>query len=250
MKLQARFQVGHATDIGLRRQKNQDSYLVLEDQGLFVVADGMGGHRGGEIASSMVTEIMPGSLAAAKSNPESTAAQALTEAIQRANHDIFEKSIKDPELNGMGTTATALLFSERGRLTIGHVGDSRAYLVKPGEIWQLTRDHSYVQEKLRAGLITREQAKNDQTRNVITRSVGFGTETVVEIFEMEYHKGDVFLICSDGLSGQVEDVDILGVFDKRLFTENNMAATTSDLISWANAKGGADNTTVIIVRIQ
>ena len=148
----------------------------------------------------------------------------------------------------MGTTTTALLF-KHGKVTIGHVGDSRAYFFKPGAVWQLTRDHSLVQEKLRAGLITREQAKNDQMRNVITRSVGFGHETVVELYELEYEPGDIFLLCSDGLSGQVEDHEILEVVQKRMIETTDTKGAVSDLITWANARGGHDNTTVIIVQI-
>jgi serine/threonine protein phosphatase PrpC len=244
------FQVGFATDIGLRRSQNQDSGASCPELGLFLVADGMGGHRGGEIASAMTAQIIPEMIQ--KSREESkpwNPKQALNEAIQEANHAIFERAIHEPELQGMGTTTTALLFHE-GRITVGHVGDSRAYFFRPGCVWQLTRDHSLVQEKLRAGLITREQAKNDQMRNVITRSVGFGHETVVELYEMQYQPGDVFLLCSDGLSGQVEDKEILEVIESRMFKSQDPKGAVDDLISWANARGGYDNTTVIAVQVK
>lgn len=244
------FQVGFATDIGLRRSQNQDSGASCPGLGLFLVADGMGGHRGGEIASAMTAEIIPEMIRQVQSagsdwNPK----QLLNDSIQKANHAVYDRAIQEPELQGMGTTTTALLFNE-GRLTIGHVGDSRAYFFRPGSVWQLTRDHSLVQEKLRAGLITREQAKRDQMRNVITRSVGFGHETVVELYEMEYESGDIFLICSDGLSGQVEDEEILEVVQKRMFDSLDPKAAVADLISWANARGGLDNTTVIVIRVD
>ena len=245
------FQVGFATDIGLRRAQNQDSGASCPDLGLFIVADGMGGHRGGEIASAMAVEIIPEMVRDAQSRTDDwSPRQVLNDAIQKANHSIYDRSLKEPELQGMGTTATALLFRENERkLTIGHVGDSRAYYFRRGAVWQLTRDHSLVQEKLRAGLITRDQAKSDQMRNVITRSVGFGHETMVEIYEMEYEKGDIFLLCSDGLSGQVEDQEILQVIEKKMLDTTDPKNAVADLISWANARGGHDNTTVIIVKV-
>lgn len=246
------FKVGFATDIGLRRQKNQDSGGAFPQLGFFVVADGMGGHRGGEIASSMVVEVLPHAIEEKRSEENFEPRRALTDGIQKANREVYERSVKEPELHGMGTTTTAMLFDKKGdrqTLYIGHVGDSRAYLVRPKGIWQLTRDHSFVAEKLRAGLITREQAKNDQTKNVITRSVGFAAETQVEIYEMDARSGDIFLICSDGLTGLVEDPEILTVIQKRAYGEGDLKAAVDDLISWSNARGGHDNITVLIAQV-
>ncbi len=243
-----RFNVGFATDIGLRRSQNQDSGASCPDLGLFVVADGMGGHRGGEIASAMVVEIIPEMVRESLSRNDLTHKQLLNAAIQKANHAIYERAVREPDLQGMGTTTTALLFDGQ-KVTIGHVGDSRAYLFRSGGVWQLTRDHSLVQEKLRAGLITREQVKTDQMKNVITRSVGFGHETVVEIYETFCQPGDVFMLCSDGLSGQVEDLEVLEIIQKRIVQNGDTKNAVSDLILFANARGGHDNTTVIAVQV-
>ncbi len=246
------FNVGFATDIGLRRSQNQDCGASLPDLGLFIVADGMGGHRGGEIASAMAVEIIPQIVLEAQAKPVQDrfdTRAALNTAIQRANHAIYDRALRQPELQGMGTTTTALLFHNR-RVIVGHVGDSRAYFSRKGAIWQVTRDHSLVQEKLRAGLITREQAKTDQMKNVITRSVGFGHETVVELYEMDALPGDIFILCSDGLSGQVEDDEILDILEKRVRTTGDTKNAVSDLVLFANARGGHDNTTVIVIQVS
>jgi serine/threonine protein phosphatase PrpC len=245
------FEVAFATDIGLKRSQNQDSGIALPEFGFFLVADGMGGHRGGEIASSMTVEIVGDfikqSIAQSSQRAESgfNPRHLLNESLQRANYAIYDRSLKEPSLQGMGTTATALLFKDQ-LLTVGHVGDSRAYLLRDGAYWQLTRDHSLVQEKLRAGLITREQAKTDQMRNVITRSVGFGHETVVELYEVQVQEGDVLLLCSDGLSGQVEDQLTRDI----LLKEIPLQERVQSLVEQANLNGGFDNTTVIVVKFR
>jgi PPM family protein phosphatase len=149
----------------------------------------------------------------------------------------------------MGTTTTALIFSDE-KLFIGHVGDSRCYFFRRDQIWQLTRDHSMVQEKLRAGLITREQIKTDRMKNVITRSVGFESELAVEIYEMGVQPGDAFLLCSDGLSGQVEDPDLLSEVNRELFERGNADAAVECLVARANSSGGDDNITAIVVQIE
>ena len=243
-----KFNVGFATDIGLRRSQNQDSGASCPELGLFVVADGMGGHRGGEIASAMVVEILPEMVRDSIQRRDLSAKQVINAAIQKANHAIFERAVRESELQGMGTTTTALLF-QGNQVTIGHVGDSRAYLFRDESVWQLTRDHSLVQEKLRAGLINREQVKTDQMKNVITRSVGFGHETVVELYEVKSKPGDVFLLCSDGLSGQVEDHEVLEIIKKRVLDHGDTKNAVGDLILFANARGGHDNTTVIVVQV-
>lgn len=245
-----RFSVGFGTDIGLRRNQNQDSGASFPDLGLFVVADGMGGHRGGEIASSMSVEVIPDVVRKAQDrssdwNPRTI----LNEAVQRANFAVYERSIRDSELQGMGTTVTAILFKD-DLLTIGHVGDSRAYFYRDGILWQLTRDHSLVQEKLRAGLITREQARTDQMRNVITRSVGFGHETVVEIYQKHTRPGDIYMLCSDGLSGQVEDHVVADSVSEFAIRSRDLMGAVNHLIQLSNEAGGQDNTTVILVQVN
>jgi protein phosphatase len=208
------FRVGYATDIGRKRAQNQDNFVVAPELGLFVVADGMGGHRGGETASAMAVEYIQKSVRELELDPNWDPKISISQAITTANREIFKRSHNEPQYHGMGTTTTALLFKNK-TLFIGHVGDSRCYYLSLGtnpgaySMWQATRDHSLVQEKLRAGLITREEVKEDRMKNVITRSVGFESEVNVEVYEMEVKPGDVFLVCSDGLSGLIEDPQML-----------------------------------------
>lgn len=248
------FNVGFGTDIGRKRSQNQDSLAAVPELGLFVIADGMGGHKGGEIASSMTVEIVPEVVRQAQSSSDWNPKKTISQAIEKANREIFKRSSQDPHLQGMGTTTTALLFKGR-KLTIGHVGDSRCYFVRlPGAIWQATRDHSLVQEKLRAGLITRADIKTDRMRNVITRSVGFEGQVNVETYEMETHPGDIFVICSDGLSGLIDDLDLLRLVERNLggasASSSNATQTAVDqLIEAANANGGDDNISTIVVQV-
>lgn len=217
----ARFRTAFATDIGQRRSQNQDNLAVDPDLGLFVVADGMGGHQGGETASAMATENTMEIVRAGVLGKDGNWAPAelISEAIRNASSAIFNRSLQTPNLHGMGTTTTALLAKD-GHLTIGHVGDSRCYLFRrkddtePYSIWQLTRDHSLVQEKLRAGIITREEIKTDRMKNVITRSVGFESQIQVETYHIETKPGDIYLICSDGLSGLVMDDEMLRIIQR------------------------------------
>ena len=243
------FQVGYATDIGKRRKQNQDSGIALPEQNLFVVADGMGGHQGGEIASAMVTQVLPQAIQRQRATGESSTKKLLEMGILASNDAIFQRSLQEPNLRGMGTTTTAMLFT-RGKVTIGHVGDSRAYFFRPGAIWQLTRDHSLVAEKLRAGLLTRSQARADQTKNVITRCVGFEPEILVDTYEFPIQPGDVFLMCSDGLSGLVDDIEILRIVQKEVFEANAHQKAVESLVQAANNSGGDDNVTVLIVQVK
>jgi protein phosphatase len=240
------FKVGFKTDIGRKRSQNQDSGLSLPELGLFIVADGMGGHQGGETASSTAVEVISNSIR--RHTPPFNPKKVLSEAIVAANQAIFEKALQDPKLEGMGTTTTALLFQE-GKLTIGHVGDSRCYFFRPGALWQATRDHSLVQEKLRAGLISRKDVKNDRMKNVITRSVGFEKEVNVETYQMEIQSGDCFLLCSDGLSGLIDDSLILQTIQLYGFQEGNVQKAAEALVASANSHGGDDNITSILVQV-
>lgn len=237
------------SDIGRRRKQNQDRGCARPDLGLFLVADGMGGHQGGETASSMAVELIPRFLSEfEKRESEFRSASALTASIQSANRDIFRLSQKESTLHGMGTTTTAMLFKDN-HLSIGHVGDSRAYFFRPEAMWQLTRDHSLVQEKLRAGLISRQDVEKDSARNVITRSVGFEPDVFVEMFEMEIQTGDLFLMCSDGLSSQVEDSKILEIVQKWCFEKSDIQGAVKNLVEAANQAGGDDNVTVLVVQV-
>jgi PPM family protein phosphatase len=241
------FKVGTATDIGKKRAQNQDNFASDPEMGLFVVADGMGGHRGGETASAMAAEIVATVIKKTEKDkrPPGTL---ITEAIRTANKSIFERASKDVDLQGMGTTTTALFFHDE-TLFIGHVGDSRCYYIRPHAIWQATRDHSLVQEKLRAGLITRAEVKTDRMKNVITRSVGFEPDVNVEVYEMPVRPGDIFLICSDGLSGLIEEDKMLEVVQKNWIEGHDPQKAVNGLIEEANNNGGDDNITVIVVEV-
>ena len=236
------FRVGAATDIGRKRSQNQDSISSRIELGLFVVADGMGGHRGGETASQMAVAAIPEVVEHCQVDPNWQPRNVIAQAIRKANENIYTRSQNDPALQGMGTTSVALLFKDNC-LTIGHVGDSRAYFIRDGGIWQITRDHSLVQEKLRAGIISRDEVKTDRMKNVITRSVGFEAVVNVEVYEMETRPGDKFLICSDGLSGLVEDEQILSLM------RDDPQHSVQELIAAANANGGDDNISTIVVEV-
>jgi serine/threonine protein phosphatase PrpC len=248
------FRVGAATDIGRKRSQNQDSIGSHPELGLFIVADGMGGHRGGETASTMAVQIISQVVRQSLSIPGWNSNEVLTRAIQQANNLIFDRSQADPNLQGMGTTTVAILFKQNS-LTIGHVGDSRCYFFRNGGIWQLTRDHSLVQEKLRAGMITRSEVKTDRMKNVITRSVGFEPDVSVELYHMETRPGDRLLLCSDGLSGLIDDAEILEILGKNRQVSHGeldepMKETVKELIATANSNGGDDNISTILVEVQ
>ncbi len=244
-----KYQVGFKTDIGVRRKQNQDNGYYNLDLGLFVVADGMGGHQGGEIASQIVVSELPKSIEKSTQKQDWNPTVCLAESIAQSNQSIYRKAQRNKSLQGMGTTTTALLFKDQ-LLTIGQVGDSRCYYLRPGSIWLLTRDHSLVEEKLRAGLITREQARTDQMKNVITRSVGFEEDLDIDTYEMEAQPSDVYLICSDGLYGMIEDQEILSIVEKEYFQNRNLQKTADALVKAANDAGGEDNVTVLLIEIE
>lgn len=243
-----KFNVGFSTDIGLKRSQNQDSGAALPELGLFIVSDGMGGHRGGETASSTAVDIISRFVRKAQKPADWAPEKVMLDAIWAANEAIFSRAANEPALFGMGTTTTAILFKDR-YVIVGHVGDSRCYFFRPHSIWQATRDHSLVQEKLRAGLISRKEIRTDRMKNVITRSVGFEKKVNTEIYRMEARAGDTFLLCSDGLSGMVEDNEILAEVQKNVFEENDAQKGVDHLVAAANKNGGDDNITAIIIQI-
>jgi len=236
--------------IGLKRAVNQDHASAHPEIGLFIVADGMGGHKGGETASKMVNEVIPAILKDAMRHPSYKAREALLASIQEANRMIYDKSAEEPELKGMGTTAVIALNEEENKFTIANIGDSRCYLLYPEGLWQITKDHSLVQEKLDAKIITREQAKIDHMKNVITRSVGFEPQVNIEIFEVDCKPGGVFLMCTDGLSGLVDDDSIYNLVKSGIFEHGDLDWTAKKLIDLANAAGGEDNVSVLILKTE
>jgi protein phosphatase len=227
-----------ASDTGKKRRRNEDSYVVAPP--LFAVADGMGGAQAGEVASKLAAaaleETDPGSI----SGPEK-----VTSLIQEANRRVYERASSDPATSGMGTTMTVALVEADG-VTIGHVGDSRAYLVRDGRLEQLTEDHSLVNELLKSGRLSREEAVMHPQRSVITRAVGTDPDVDVDAFTVSADAGDVFLLCSDGLTDMVGDDDILDVVERN---RDDLDRATKALVSAANRGGGEDNITVIAFAI-
>lgn len=236
-----------ATDIGRKRKTNQDSiYFSVQDK-FFVVADGMGGHNGGDIASQMSVKLFPDYITQNKELPPT---ELLKNCILHINTSIFEHGKENIELKGMGTTISSLMFHQ-GQAIIGNIGDSRTYLISQKKIFQLTRDHSLVQEKLNMGFYDRTAAKSDPQKNVLIRTVGFEPEVEVDIYQYKVQKNDLFLLCSDGLHGKVSDSDILHVLTNELpeytqVTEEDLKRAVQILIDQANANGGQDNISVIL----
>jgi protein phosphatase len=243
------------TDVGQRRDHNEDSFLVDEAMGLFIVADGMGGHAGGGTASRLAVETIKSSVEAARAREpelfgtqsgveESPLPDVLREAVEAACSKIYLTAQGDPELSGMGTTVTAALVDGRSAF-IAHVGDSRCYLLRGARIYQVSEDHSLVNEQLKAGAISADEAKHSRFKNIITRSVGFEQAVQVDLMGVELEHGDVLLICCDGLSNMVEDAEIL-----QLVQESSLDDAPARLVALANERGGDDNITVVVVRAQ
>ena len=241
------------TDVGLKREHNEDSFLVNEDLGLYVVCDGMGGHAGGETASRLAIQTIERELLSArlrKDNPfaveakleQSPLAGALREAIEGACAAVFRTSRKNPELSGMGTTCISLLLRGTQAL-VGHVGDSRAYLVRGGEVHQLSEDHSLVNEQVRAGLLSEEEAKHSRLKNIITRSVGFEEDVLVDLIGVETEPLDRLLLCSDGLSNLIDNGEI-----RDALLAHPLEEVPGVLIQLGNDRGGDDNLTVVALQ--
>ena len=235
--------------VGMKRKQNQDNFILMPEMRLFVVADGMGGHKGGETASYLAVHAIAEFFKTGEGSKHTgDPGVRIQRAVLAANQAIQARGTIDATLQGMGTTCVALYFSGEN-LFVGHVGDSRCYLLHPNRVWQVTRDHSLVQEKLRAGLISRAQLKTDRMKNVITRSVGFEPDVDVDVYSLKPHPGDVFVVCSDGLSGMIEDTDIRDIIDECVFRQDSLEAAVKRLIEAANAHGGDDNVTAVVVRV-
>lgn len=238
-----RFDVWAQTDVGLKRDINQDAILVDHDLNLFVVADGMGGHKGGEVASALAVETVQDIISKRRFEPKISARKVLAEAYREASSRIHHKStFESPELMGMGTTMV-LFWEHRGRVYIANVGDSRAYLFTPPNLWQLTEDHSLINEQVRAGVISEEEAPHVVGRNVITRSVGFERDVMVDVLEREPQAGELYLLCSDGLSGLVPSERLVDMFQHTPPDES-----VAKCIKEAKQNGGDDNISVIVIR--
>ncbi len=241
------------TDVGQRRDHNEDAFLVDEGLGLFIVADGMGGHAGGGTASRLAVDTIRTAVSNAREREpdqlsedggdETRIPDLLQGAVEEACAVIYRTAQGDPELAGMGTTVTAALL-DGGTAFVAHVGDSRCYLLRDGRIYQVSEDHSLVNEQLKAGAISADEAKHSRFRNIITRSVGFEQQVQVDVLGLELEPGDAVVICCDGLSNLVDDPEILSIVE-----ESPIDVAPGRLVALANDRGGDDNITVIVVRV-
>ncbi len=238
-----RFQSWCLTDKGLKREGNQDSFMVDDRLGLFIVADGVGGHFGGEVASALAVETVRevvGHPKATQFKPK----EVIYQAYEEASHRIFDRAAQEQRLNGMGTTMV-MGYVRESKLFVANVGDSRCYLYRKPYLWQITEDHSLINEQVRLGMMNEEQAKKTIGKNVITRSVGFERDVFPDVLEREVSTGDIFLFCSDGLSGMVTDQDMCSMFNQH--AAEKIAPL---MIEKALAHGGDDNVTVLVLHFQ
>ena len=238
--------VSARTDTGRLRKGNEDNLYADANQyrGLFIVADGMGGHAAGEVASQMAVDLIASELADLNDLGSDGAGERVKSTLRQANRQVFQRTMREVEKTGMGSTASALLISDT-RYLIGHVGDSRIYLVRDGKMRQLTRDHSLVQEQVDAGIITPEQARHHPQSNVITCCIGMSSDIDPDIIQGETKVGDVFLLASDGLTGMVDDRRLQQLLQSRATPERIVNAMIAD----ANNNGGIDNITAIVVKV-
>ena len=245
------------TDVGLQRDHNEDSYAVLSEYDLFIVADGMGGHRAGDVASKLATESIADFFRSTSREDAtwpfhfdtslSEEENRLQAGIRVANRQIFERSIRSRDCAGMGTTVVGALFSKKkNRIYVGHVGDSRAYRVRRGSISQLTRDHSLFNDYIMAMPELTEEQRAELPRNVITRALGMHDSVSVDLLSDEPQPGDVYLLCSDGLSGMLSDDQILHIVS----STEEVPDMCRRLIAKANENGGEDNITALVIRID
>lgn len=228
------------TDKGLRRESNQDSFLINKDIGLFVVADGMGGHSGGEVASQIAVQAAEHVVSEYRTRNLSPR-DLIQKIYEESGHRIYDRAARDSHLTGMGTTMV-LCYYQGTSVFIGNVGDSRCYLYRRPNLWQATEDHSLVNEQLRAGLIREDQVRAFVGRNVITRSVGYERDVMPDVLERPLQKGDQFILCSDGLSGMITD----DLISETLATRQGDQAV-NELMNRALEAGGEDNITILLM---
>ena len=246
---------GGVTNVGRVRTNNEDSFRVVEPMNLYILSDGMGGEAHGEIASAMAVETIAKHCAETEVDPSMTIfadmpsawtekTRRLSSAVHLANKTIFDSAQKHPEQRGMGATVTAA-WIDGTRLSVAHVGDSRAYLLRSGSLQQLTSDHSLVAEQVRRGILTPAEAERSDMQSVLLRALGAHQEIEVDSEEHTLFGGDVLLLCSDGLTRMVTEPEIAGT----LQSEPDPTKASERLVELANEQGGADNITAIVVRI-
>lgn len=245
------------TDVGLQREHNEDSYAVVSDHDLFVVADGMGGHQAGDVASKIATQTLREFFESAASeevtwpfsfDPSlSEEENRLVTSIRLANRNICELGNSSSDHQGMGTTIVAALFSpRRARIYIAHVGDSRAYRVRKGNIEQVTRDHSLVNDYLAAMPDMSDEQRSELPKNVITRALGMQEQVAIDVGAFDAQPGDIYLLCSDGLSGMVDDEELCRI----ITSAPDLDRACRQLINTANEHGGEDNITAVALRLD
>lgn len=233
---------GH-TEAGRVRSVNQDSFFAGEISGrgtLAIVADGMGGHQTGEVASQKAVSIIQEELVRSRAHPPA----AIARAVQAANLEIYEFATEHPENHGMGTTLTTVLIDDQVGL-VGHIGDSRAYLIRDGAIRQLTQDHSWVAERVRQGILTEDEAKRHRWRNVITNALGASPEIKLDLMHFDVKAGDRILLCSDGISMLLDEARLM-----QIITQHAPDEAVQQLIEVANERGSPDNITAVVLQVD
>jgi protein phosphatase len=252
------FEASGATDVGMKRRLNEDVFVVDSEAGLYLVADGMGGHAAGEVASRVATDeilrsFKEGPTDAEKTWPEhwnseiSAAANLIVDSIVAGHHRVTMAMNKDAELKGMGTTVVvAVHLAGEENIVICHVGDSRAYRYRRGGLSLLTNDHSWVHEQVEAGFLTEEAARTHPLKNVVTQALGGNSEPKVDVLEDAIEEDDIYLLCSDGLNSMLTDAEIGAVLE----TGGSLDETCNRLITEANERGGNDNISVVLMRPQ
>jgi len=243
-----------ATDPGMVRSHNEDSIGTDADIGLAVLADGMGGYNAGEVASGIAVAMLTTEMKQALSEREPheldgggepLAVKLVRENSAKANSAIYQTAKSQPQYSGMGTTLVVALFYDN-RMTVGHIGDSRLYRLRSDRLEQVTRDHSLLQEQIDSGMITKEQARHSQNKNLVTRAVGIDPQVEAEVHTYNVQPGDIYLLCSDGLSDMVSDEDIEATLSSM---KSNLPLAAKQLIQSANDGGGRDNISVVLVRV-
>ncbi len=233
------------TDIGLRKKVNQDYYYISDDKKLLIIADGMGGHKAGEVASQLAVSVISKALSKLEDLPcEKDILKSIEDSIIEANNIIFKKSNEDIRYKGMGTTLS-LAYIDKGLMYIGHVGDSRIYKISNNKLSQLTEDHSLVKELLKKGTITREEAENHPQKNIITRAVGTGESIEVDLVLEPLSQSDIILLTTDGLTNEVSDEEI-----ERVFLEKSLDEACLTLVELAKELGSYDNITIIAAKLK
>jgi serine/threonine protein phosphatase PrpC len=238
------------TDPGLARENNEDSVAIDEGTRLGVLADGMGGYNAGEIASGMATTFIKSELGrwlsqAGRHANAREVRRAMEICVDNANRSIFNAANSNPQYSGMGTTLVLGVFQD-DRLMLGHIGDSRCYRLRAGDIAQITKDHSLLQEQMDAGLITPQQAATSSNKNLVTRALGVEDAVLLEVNEHRVEPGDIYMMCSDGLSDMVDDEGIAKILGGDVPLEQKAA----QLIDAANANGGRDNISVLLAQVN